>query len=44
MAHGMMLWSACLALIGSFAVRKIPLVQSGKAAEMSPPVSAVPNP
>jgi DHA1 family bicyclomycin/chloramphenicol resistance-like MFS transporter len=44
MAHGMMLWSACLALIGSFAVRKIPLVQSAKAAELSPSVSAIPNP
>jgi DHA1 family bicyclomycin/chloramphenicol resistance-like MFS transporter len=28
MAHGMMLWSACLALIGTFAVRKIPLLQT----------------
>jgi len=28
MAQGMMLWSACLALIGTFAVRKIPLVQT----------------
>ena len=28
MAHGMMLWSVCLALIGTFAVRKIPLLQT----------------
>ena len=27
MAQGIMLWSACLALIGSLAVRKIPLVK-----------------
>lgn len=44
MAHGMMLWSTCLALIGSFAVRRIPLFQSTKAVELSPSVSAVPNP
>ena len=36
MAHGLMLWSACLALIGSFAVRKIPLIQKAQATQTAP--------
>lgn len=36
MAHGLMLWSACLALIGSFAVRKIPLIQKAQATQTLP--------
>ena len=36
MAHGLMLWSTCLALIGTFAVRKIPLIQKAQATQTEP--------
>lgn len=36
MAHGLMLWSMCLALIGTFAVRKIPLIQKAQATQTEP--------
>lgn len=39
MAHGIMLWSSCLVLIGSFAVRKIPL---GLSAQVAPPAPTPP--
>jgi DHA1 family bicyclomycin/chloramphenicol resistance-like MFS transporter len=44
MANGIMLWSACLALIGSFAVRKIPLLQRAPQAQGGQIVPAAPGP
>jgi DHA1 family bicyclomycin/chloramphenicol resistance-like MFS transporter len=43
MANGIMLWSACLALIGSFAVRKIPLLQRAPQAQGGQTVPAAPG-
>ena len=44
MANGIMLWSACLALIGSFAVRKIPLLKKKAEAQVAPTAPVAPSP
>jgi DHA1 family bicyclomycin/chloramphenicol resistance-like MFS transporter len=36
MAHGIMLWSSCLVLLGSFALRKIPLGLGAQVAPSAP--------
>ena len=44
MANGIMLWSACVALIGSFAVRKIPLLKKKPEAQVAPTAPVAPSP
>jgi DHA1 family bicyclomycin/chloramphenicol resistance-like MFS transporter len=44
MANGIMLWSACLALIGSFAVRKIPRLQRAPQTQGGQTVPVAPGP
>jgi DHA1 family bicyclomycin/chloramphenicol resistance-like MFS transporter len=44
MANGIMLWSACVALIGSFAVRKIPLLKIKPEAQVASTAPVTPSP
>jgi DHA1 family bicyclomycin/chloramphenicol resistance-like MFS transporter len=44
MANGIMLWSACVALIGSFAVRKIPVLKKKPEAQVAPTAPVAPSP